>query len=150
MFESLFRRLAESPFRSRFALSAEERAYTRRIGMTAVAEHAAEFIRTRLAAAQPHKDGEQTPMRGHPVFVAQHACGCCCRSCLAKWHGIPQGRPLTPQEQDYIAAVLLYWIEHQMALPEPPLKKRRHKGPQQTLFGFMEEPTEQGDAPDKL
>ena len=27
-------------------------------------------------------------MRGHPVFLAQHACACCCRKCLYKWYKI--------------------------------------------------------------
>jgi hypothetical protein len=34
-------------------------------------------------------------MRGHPVFIAQHATATCCRGCLAKWHDIPAGRALT-------------------------------------------------------
>ena len=50
-------------------------------------------------------------MRGHPVFIAQHATACCCRGCLAKWHGIPPGRELTAEEQRYIGAVLTAWIE---------------------------------------
>lgn len=54
-------------------------------------------------------------MRGHPVFVAQHATGCCCRGCLVKWHGIPAGRPLTEAEQAYVVEVLMAWIGRQMA-----------------------------------
>jgi len=53
-------------------------------------------------------------MRGHPVFVAQHATGCCCRSCLAKWHGIAPGRPLDPAEQAYVVGVLMRWIDREM------------------------------------
>jgi hypothetical protein len=35
----------------------------------------------------------------------------CCRGCLAKWHRIPKGHPLTPEQIDYIVAVLARWLE---------------------------------------
>ncbi len=65
--------------------------------MDTIRSHARDFVRTRLAPAQIPNDGKQTPMRGHPVFLAQHATGCCCRGCLYKWHRIPQGVQLTPE-----------------------------------------------------
>ena len=34
-------------------------------------------------------------MKGHPVFKAQHACGCCCRGCLEKWYRVKKGCGLT-------------------------------------------------------
>lgn len=112
--DPLFERLARSPFRSRFRLHAAERSYIEHRGLATLRRHAEEFVRTRLAAASPPNDGRQTPMRGHPVFVAQHATGCCCRNCLAKWHGIPAGRPLTDAEQQYIVRVLMTWISRQL------------------------------------
>ncbi|MEU6081408.1 DUF4186 family protein [Streptomyces sp. NPDC047108] len=45
-----------------------------------------------MAPAEPYKDGRQTPYRGHPVFVAQHATATCCRGCPQRCHHIPQGR----------------------------------------------------------
>lgn len=69
----------------------------------------------RLAPSEPQNDGKQTPMRGHPVFVAQHATATCCRGCLEKWHNIPKGRELTAQEQDYVVDVILQWIDRQRA-----------------------------------
>lgn len=77
--------------------------------------HAADFIRDRLAPNEPKNDGHQTPMRGHPVFVAQHATATCCRACLAKWHGIAAGQDLTPTESDHVLAVIRRWLEHQGA-----------------------------------
>lgn len=68
----------------------------------------------RLAPAVIPNDGKQTPMKGHPVFLAQHACACCCRGCLEKWHGIPKGRELTGEEQEYVVDVLMTWIDRQM------------------------------------
>ena len=113
--EALFARLARSEFRSRFRLRRAERAYVTEKGLATIRRHAADFVHTRLAAAFPLNDGRQTPMRGHPVFVAQHATGCCCRGCLGKWHGIPAGRPLTAEEKAYVVDVLMAWIERQMA-----------------------------------
>jgi hypothetical protein len=86
--DSLFAALSGSRFRARFRLDAEGRAYIKRKSLCAVLDHAADFVARRLAPAQPLHDGKQTPMHGHPVFIAQHATASCCRSCLAKWHDI--------------------------------------------------------------
>ena len=53
-------------------------------------------------------------MRGHPVFVAQHATASCCRGCLEKWHGIPKGRVLTENERDAIVDILMRWIDREV------------------------------------
>ena len=58
-------------------------------------------------------------MRGHPVFIAQHATACCCRGCLEKWHKIPSGRALTAAEQEYIVGMLLFWMQREMTSPLP-------------------------------
>ena len=73
--------------------------------------HACDLIAKRLAPAEPYKDGKQTPWRGHPVFVAQHATATCCRTCLRKAHEIPKGRELTPDEQGYVVDVICRWVE---------------------------------------
>lgn len=79
--------------------------------------HARELIATRLAPAQPDKDGKQTPYRGHPVFVAQHATATCCRSCLQRWHQIPQGRDLSREERGYVVDVICRWIQREVQGP---------------------------------
>ena len=76
-FDALFARLATSEFRRRFRLKAEDIAYIERKGMETIRRHAADFVRMRLAPAVIPNDGRQTPMRGHPVFIAQHATACC-------------------------------------------------------------------------
>jgi hypothetical protein len=106
----LFAALARSKFRSRFQLGAKEMSYLNEKTLTVVLEHGRRFVIERLADAAPKNDGKQTPMRGHPIFVAQHATATCCRGCLAKWHGIPEGRPLTPEQIDYIISVLSRWL----------------------------------------
>jgi hypothetical protein len=63
-------------------------------GLETIKKHAYYFINTRIASAFSKNDGNQTPMRGHPVFIAQHATATCCRGCISKWHGIEKGRVL--------------------------------------------------------
>jgi hypothetical protein len=109
-FDSLFSALAKSRFRSRFRLGPKERAYLAEKTLPVILEHGRRFVEQRLAPAEPKNDGRQTPMRGHPIFIAQHATATCCRGCLEKWHRIPCGRELTGEESDYIVAVLSRWL----------------------------------------
>jgi uncharacterized protein DUF4186 len=106
----IFAELAKSPFRRRFRLGVRERAYLEQKGLRTVLQHARDFIDRRLAGANPANDGKQTPFRGHPVFIAQHATATCCRSCLAKWHWIPRGRALDERERAHVLAVLERWL----------------------------------------
>jgi len=108
--DELFERLARSEFRSRFRLRGRELEYLRRKGLEAVMEHAADFVEKRLAPAAPANDGKQTPTGNHPAFVAQHATATCCRRCLAKWHGVAKGRPLTGPEKEYVLRVIRAWL----------------------------------------
>ena len=110
----LFARLSQSAFRSRFHLSKRDKDYIAEKGLATIRKHAEDFVAKRLAPAVIPNDGKQTPMRGHPVFIAQHATGCCCRGCFFKWHHIPAGRLLTEEEQQYAVAVLMAWIEKQL------------------------------------
>lgn len=116
--EALFARLAGSEFRRRFRLGEKELAYLREKGADVIRSHAADFVRQRLAPENPPSDGKQTPMRGHPVFTAQHATACCCRGCLEKWHNIPAGKNLTEAEQAYIVSVITDWISRQAGSKE--------------------------------
>ncbi len=111
---NLWKGLSQSKFRSSFSLKANDRSYVAEKGMDQVREHAKDFIRKRLAPGEIPNDGKQTPMRGHPVFVAQHATATCCRGCLEKWHHIPKGRDLTEEEQDYVIKILMDWIAREM------------------------------------
>jgi hypothetical protein len=108
--DELFAALARSKFRSRFRLGPKEMAYLEQKGMETIMRHARDFITTRLAPAEPLNDGHQTPMRGHPVFIAQHATASCCRSCLAKWHYISPGRQLDTQQIERVLAAIERWL----------------------------------------
>ncbi len=78
-------------------------------------KHAEDFVRQKLAPADPVNDGKQTPMHGHPVFKAMHATACCCRGCLNKWYRVPLNVPLSDLQQEKIVRLLMAWIERQMS-----------------------------------
>ncbi len=113
--DSTLRALAKQPFRAKFHLRGRDAATVELRGLDVIRQHAGELLAKKLVPAAPHKDGKQTPYRGHPVFVAQHATATCCRTCLERWHRIPQGRELTSDEQAYVVDVICRWIETDMA-----------------------------------
>lgn len=110
----LFNRLEHSKFRSSFHLSKKYKDYCHEKGLKTIESHARDFISKRIAPAYIANDGKQTPMKNHPVFIAQHATATCCRGCLYKWHKIKPGVQLTSQQQDYIVQVIMKWIEKEM------------------------------------
>jgi hypothetical protein len=116
--DDIFPALARSAFRARFRLGPADARYLASKGFPAVLDHARDFVAARLAPADPPNDGRQTPWRGHPVFVAQHATATCCRGCLEKWHGIPAGRPLTAEEQAHAVSAIERWLRAQPAPPD--------------------------------
>jgi len=59
-------------------------------------------------------DGKQTPMRGHPVFIAQHATATCCRGCLNKWYQIAKDKELSNSEVDFVVRIIMWWINKEM------------------------------------
>lgn len=121
--DDVFSALAKSAFRRRFHLRGKDLEYLRSKGLPLVLVHAEDFVAKRLAPAVIPNDGKQTPFRGHPVFVAQHATACCCRGCLEKWHRIPHGRELTPEERTYVVTVLERWLQAELT------KGGNEKGP---------------------
>lgn len=109
--DNALEKLSKSKFRSSFHLKANDIAYIDEKGMDTVRRHAEDFIEKKLAPAYPEHDGKQTPMKNHPVFIAQHACACCCRGCLEKWYKVPKGRELTKAQQEKIVNLLMAWIK---------------------------------------
>ncbi|MCP2232405.1 MULTISPECIES: DUF4186 domain-containing protein [Erwinia] len=126
--DDLFQRLSQSPFRQRFHLGSAEYRYFLEKGEETLGQHALEFIRARLAPAEPVNDGKQTPMRGHPVFIAQHATATCCRGCLSKWHNIAAHQPMSVQQQEWVKAVIIRWLKSEMLRPQPPQKRVKKPG----------------------
>ena len=94
--EALYK-LSQSKFRSSFHLKEKDKLYVEEKGMDVIRRH-----------------GKQTPMKGHPVFIAMHACACCCRGCLNRWYHVEKGIPLTGIQQEKIVNLLMLWIENEM------------------------------------
>ena len=111
--DELFAALSRSRFRASFKLNPKDLAYLESKGLPLVLQHAADFVEKRLAPAHPDNDGKQTPFRGHPVFTAQHATATCCRGCLAKWHNIPNGVDLTPDQKAHVVSAIKRWLTNQ-------------------------------------
>ena len=103
--------LKKSKFRSRFKLTETDRQYVRDKGTDTIRQHAIDFICARIAPQFPKNDGKQTPMKGHPVFIAQHATATCCRGCIQKWHGIKKGKALSDQEIQFLVQLIMRWIQ---------------------------------------
>lgn len=108
--EYVLERLSKSKFRSSFKLSKKDLEYIDKKGIEGIEEHAHDFINKRIAPAVILNDGKQTPMRGHPVFIAQHATATCCRGCIEKWHGIKKQKELSEDEKNYLVSVIMKWI----------------------------------------
>ena len=112
--DSALELLKRSSFRSKFKLTEKDRQYIQDKGIETIKDHAFDFINSRIAPKFPKNDGKQTPMKGHPVFIAQHATATCCRSCLQKWHRIQKGRALSDNEVEFIVNLIMGWIEKQI------------------------------------
>ena len=115
--DNILIKLQNSKFRNSFHLNNKMKEYVKERGLEVVREHAFHFINERLKPKYIENDGKQTPMRQvHPVFIAQHACACCCRSCLYQWHHINKDKELTDKEVKYIVDLLMRWIEKEFTL----------------------------------
>lgn len=112
----IFERLSQSKFRSGFKLKQKDIDYINQKGLDTIKRHAQDFIAKRVAPVFVTNDGKQTPMKGHPVFVAQHATATCCRKCINKWHKFHMGIQLTQQQQDYIVELIMKWIAQQLKI----------------------------------
>mgnify|MGYP004460619635 FL=1 len=114
MYDEIFDRLSKSDFRKKFKLSQKDRLYLEQKGFDTIRSHAVDFIAKRIAPAEIPNDGKQTPMRGHPVFTAQHATATCCRGCINKWHKFPKDVQLTKEQQKYLVDLIMEWIKRQV------------------------------------
>ena len=114
-YAQLFERLGNSRFRSSFHLKQKDIDYNiNEKGLDTIRKHAEDFIAKREAPAYIPNDGKQTPMRGHPVFIAHHATATYCRECIRKWHKMQPGRALSQVQQDYLVDVIMTWIQKEL------------------------------------
>ena len=113
-YKQLFEHLEASKFRSSFHLKQKDIDYINEKGLDVIKQHAQDFIAKREAPAFIPNDGKQTPTKGHPVFIAQHATATCCRECIRKWHKMQPGKELSKVQQDYLVDVIMTWIEKEL------------------------------------
>ena len=109
--EKILDSLSKSKFRSSFHLKDKDILYIEDKGIDKIRNHAYDFVTKRLADTSNVTDGKQTPMKGHPVFIAQHATGTCCRRCLEKWHHISKNKNMTDDDIKYVVDIIMSWIE---------------------------------------
>lgn len=109
--KNILNRLSKSKFRSSFHLKDKDILYIEDKGIDKIRNHAYDFVTKRLADTSNVTDGKQTPMKGHPVFIAQHATGTCCRRCLEKWHYISKNKNMTDDDIKYVVDIIMSWIE---------------------------------------
>lgn len=109
--KNILDRLSKSKFRSSFHLKDKDILYIEDKGIDKIRNHAYDFVTKRLADTSNVTDGKQTPMKGHPVFIAQHATGTCCRRCLEKWHYISKNKNMTDDDIKYVVDIIMSWIE---------------------------------------
>ena len=109
--KNIFDRLSKSKFRSSFYLKDKDILYIEDKGIDKIRNHAYDFVTKRLADTSNVTDGKQTPMKGHPVFIAQHATGTCCRRCLEKWHHISKNKNMTEDDIKSVVDIIMSWIE---------------------------------------
>ncbi len=113
-YDDILYKLSKSTFRSSFKLKEKDKLYVKEKGLDKIREHTKDFIQKRIAPANLKNDGKQTPMKGHPAFIAQHATASCCRKCIEKWHKFKPDKELTQNEQEYLTGLIMRWIELQI------------------------------------
>lgn len=109
----ILNKLASSKFRSKFKLNDKEKNYIKLKGLEVIKQHCLEFLNKKIKI-RPENDGRQTPWQGHPCFKAQHSLALCCRSCLEKWHNIPENKILNNEQITYFSDMILAWIKKQL------------------------------------
>ena len=107
----ILKKLSKSKFRNSFKLKDKDIKYINDKGLDEIRNHAFQFVNNRLKPKIILNDGHQTPMKNHPVFIAQHATATCCRSCLYKWHNISKNKELSDDEVNYIVNIIMGWIK---------------------------------------
>lgn len=125
--------IAKLPTRSRFHLPGRERATAVTLGESGLRWYAYDLVVRRIGPAKPAREGRQTPYRGHPVFVAQHATATCCRGCLEEVHAIPQGHVLDKAELNYIVNLICLWLSREIGPVDKPAGRPQRRAPRSAM-----------------
>lgn len=113
-FTDVFKRLKKSSICNKFQLREHEWSYLANRGLDGI------LLEGRTLIIQRYKECESThccknsPIRHHPILVALHATGTCCRESLFKWHGIDKSIDLREKDIFYILLILKEWFVRQV------------------------------------
>lgn len=104
--------------------------YARRKGSVGLRHAAQKTIRNAVGNPIHPAQGRQTPretkLTANTIHYAQHATACCCRKCLAEWHGIPMDRVLSDGEISYLTDIVMLYVTARIPnLAEGPLSVPR-------------------------
>ncbi len=90
--------------------------YAHRKGISGLERAVRSRLRTSVGVAKPFRDGTQTSMEDspNPIHHAQHATASCCRKCIEYWHDIPRARPLTDEEIEYLAELVMLYLKERL------------------------------------
>jgi hypothetical protein len=110
-----------------------------RKGRDGLIELAGEQLRKgRMMGYSPTWDPRQTAMlHGTIVHWARHAVACCCRRCIAYWHGIPMSATLKEEDIQYFQSLIVRYI----ALRMPNLPIHPERTPQRSSKNQLERMT---------
>lgn len=108
--------------------------HARRKGRVELRVFANRQLRQLVGSVRHAREGYQTPRETSPhanaINFAQHATACCCRKCIAEWHGIPATRPLSDDELAYFTDLVMLYVEERIpAMTDdrvsiPPIRKQ--------------------------
>ena len=85
--------------------------YLEKHGISETIDPTHKFIFDQLSSTYSINDWKQTPFKNHSVFMTQHATATCCRKCMNKWHNVPKGPELTPNQMDFAVDLIIHWIK---------------------------------------
>jgi hypothetical protein len=112
--------------------------YARRKGCALLRQAAERQIRQSVGSAKHPREGFQTSRETSPtanaIHFAQHATASCCRRCVAEWHGIPEGRPLSADEIEYLTELAMLYLKARIPnLPDAPETIPARRRPVQSI-----------------
>ncbi|OUR96731.1 hypothetical protein A9Q84_10345 [Halobacteriovorax marinus] len=125
-----FKRLKRSSVCSKFVLKDHEWDYLANRGLDAILLEGRTLLIKRFSQVDKSHSCKNEPLRHHPIFVALHGTGACCRRSLSKWHGIPKDIELKEKDIFFILLILKEWFIRQ----ERPLHFLETEKEQLSLF----------------
>ena len=111
--------------------------YALRKGKVALREAVEHQLSKAIGSPQHARQGRQTPRENSPkatvINYAQHATATCCRPCLEYWHGIEKGADLTAVQINYLADLVMKYVDAKLPGLEDAPHKLPRRGPRPVM-----------------